>query len=252
MPSRAACSPGAGRRGMAQSMLFGRGVIALVGCAASSLELTNSAAYSTLSHMKHLRDLLVLLVGLAVAGVAVGCWHRRAVAEQSGDVPPETKHEQARSPIAPSVVPSTGEEGGVAFTLYFPSREYVETGKDSVDRLVAESITLEPALVNAGNDRVATALLQALGRGPTSAAALPVIPARIQIRSVHVRERIAELDLARAGLSGGSLEEQLLVQSIVRTLTQLPELHAVRFLVDGKPTETLMGHVSTAQPLRAP
>jgi germination protein M len=234
---------------MAQSMLVGRGVLALVGCAASSLELTNSAAYSTLSHMKHLRDLLVLLLALAVAGVAVGCWHRRA--EQSGGVPPETKHEQARSPIAPSTVPRTGEEGGVAFTLYFPSREYVETGRDSVDRLIAESITLEPALVAAGNDRVAAALLQALGRGPTSAAALPVIPARIQIRSVHVRERIAELDLARAGLSGGSLEEQLFVQSIVRTLTQLPELHAVRFLVDGKPTETLMGHVSTARPLRA-
>lgn len=41
------------------------------------------------------------------------------------------------------------------------------------------------------------------------------------------------------------------MQSIVRTLTQLPELHAVRFPWKEKPTETLMGHVSTAQPLTA-
>lgn len=213
--------------------------------------MTSSAAYPTLSPMRRSRDLLVLLVALVVAGLAVGCWHRGAVAEEPGGVPPETQHEQAGSPSAPSTVPRTGEEGGVAFTLYFPSREYVETGNDSVDRLVAESVTLEPALVAAGDDRVVTALLEALRKGPTSATAVPVIPARIQFRSVRVRERIAELDLARAGLNGGSLEEQLFVQSIVRTLTQLPELHAVRFLVEGKPTETLMGHVSTAQPLTA-
>jgi spore germination protein GerM len=133
--------------------------------------------------------------------------------------------------------------------LYFANREYVETGNDSLERLVAESITIDPALVAGGNDGLATALLQALDRNPRSSAALPVIPARIQIRSVHVREGIAELDLARAGLSGGSLEEQLFVHSIVRTLTQIPEVHAVRFLVEGKPTETLMGHMSTAQPL---
>jgi len=141
--------------------------------------------------------------------------------------------------------------GRVAFTLYFPSREYVETGNDSVDRLVAESIMLEPALAAAGNDRLAAVLLRALGRGPTSAAAVSAIPPRIQIRGVQVREGIAELDLVRAGLSGSSLEEQLFVRSTVQTLTRLPGLHAVRFLVEGRKTDTLMGHVSTAQPITA-
>lgn len=194
----------------------------------------------------------MLLVALAAAaGVAFGFWYWRADVEAPGAAPAEPKPAHARSPITPPGVPSGGGEGRTAFTLYFPSREYVETGQEGVDRLVAERITLEPALAAAGDDRLATALLEALRKGPTSSAALPVIPARIQMRGVRVREGIAELDFARAGLSGGSLEEQLIVDSIVRTLTQLPELHAVRFIVEGKPAETLMGHVSTAQPIAA-
>lgn len=201
--------------------------------------------------MQRSREMLLVLVALAaVAGVAVGVWRWR-VAELPAIAPPGAKREQANAPLAPSAEPSAGGVARVAFTLYFPSREYVETGKDSVDRLVAETIMLEPALAAAGNDRLAAALLRALGRGPTSAAALPAIPARIQIRSVQVREGIAELDLARAGLSGSSLEEELLVRSTVQTLTRLPGLHSVMFLVEGRKTDTLMGHVSTAQPLTA-
>lgn len=200
--------------------------------------------------MRRSLKLLVLLLAVAAAvGVAVGVRHWQAVAEEPGAAPPEAKHEPAKPPIAPSAVPGAGGENNVSLTLYFPNRAYVESGNESLERLVTESITFESALAAAGNDRLAAALLQALGRGPTSAAALPAIPERIQLRGVHVRAGIAELDLARAGLSGGSLEERLLVQSIVRTLTQLPEVRAVRFLVEGKPTETLMGHVSTARPL---
>lgn len=218
----------------------------------ASLTLTNSVAYSTLTHMKRSREVPVLPVALAVAAVvAVGFWYWRAAAGAPDAAPPRANSEPATPAIAPSAVPSAGGASRVAFTLYFANREYVETGKESLDRLVAESILLEPALAAAGNDRLANALLSALGRGPTSASALAVIPARIQIRSIHVREGIAELDLARAGLNGGSLEEQLLVQSIVRTLTQLPGLRGVRFLVEGKKTETLMGHVSIAQPIMA-
>jgi len=76
-------------------------------------------------------------------------------------------------------------------------------------------------------------------------------PARNERALAELVVGTRQMASARAGLSGGSLEEQLLVDSIVRTLTRLPELHAVRFLVDGKQVETLMGHVSTAQPISA-
>jgi spore germination protein GerM len=203
--------------------------------------------------MKCMLEPPALLVALtAAAGVTLGACHQPTVGGQSTKAPAAAKHEPTSPPATPSAGPDAETEARVSFTLYFANREYVETGNDRLDRLVAEPVALEPVTAAGGNDSLAAALLQALGGGPTSAAALPVIPARIQIRSVQVREGVAELDLAREGLSGGSLEEQLFVASIVRTLTQLPEVRAVRFLVEGKPTETLMGHVSTAQPLSTP
>jgi spore germination protein GerM len=41
----------------------------------------------------------------------------------------------------------------------------------------------------------------------------------------------------------------LLVKSIVRTLTGVPQVRAVQFLVEGKAPETLMGHVTTTKPI---
>lgn len=190
-----------------------------------------------------------LPAALALAGV-VGACQQPAVAREPSTAPAATKH-QPSSPAPAPAAPSEETKGPVAFTLYFASREYVETGNDRLHRWLTEPIALDPETAAEDNDHLAAMLLLALGRGPASAHALPVIPARIQVRSVHVREGVAELDLASEGLNGGSLEEQFLVDSIVRTLTQLPEVHAVRFLVEGKPTQTLMGHVSTAQPLSA-
>lgn len=131
--------PTAMLRATSTASLFRRSIH---GCTATSLGLTNSAAYTTLSHMKRSRDLLVLLL-------------RK----------PRTRGDGTRERRTPG----------------------------------AESITLEPALVATENDGVASALLQALRKGPTSAAAVPVIPARIQIRSVHLRDKIAELDLLARG-----------------------------------------------------
>lgn len=195
---------------------------------------------------------LLLLTALVVAvGAAIGLWRWRAPAEAPTAAPPQAKSDPTESPSVPSAVPVPGaaDDARVAFTVYFPSRQYVETGNESLERLVAEPVRLEPALAAAGSDRIAAALLQALRSEPKSAAALPAFPDRVQIRSVHVRSGVAEIDLARVGLSGSSLEEQLFVRSIVRTLTRLPDVNAVRFLVEGKQAETLMGHVSILQPL---
>jgi hypothetical protein len=139
----------------------------------------------------------------------------------------------------------------VQLTIYFPSRRYVESGDESLPHLEAERRKLEVADADAGIDTLATAALAALKAGPKSAAATLAIPERLVIRHVHVRDGIAYVDFSRAGLSGGSLEETLLVKSIVRTLTGVPEVRAVQFLVEGKAPETLMGHVTTTKPISA-
>jgi spore germination protein GerM len=49
---------------------------------------------------------------------------------------------------------------------------------------------------------------------------------------------------------GGSLNERLTIYTIVEALTfNLPAIHAVQMLVDGKEVETLAGHVDLRRPL---
>jgi spore germination protein GerM len=137
----------------------------------------------------------------------------------------------------------------VQLTVYFPSRRYVESGDETLPRLVAETVELDVADAGASVDTLARALLAALEAGPKSAAATQAIPERLVIRQVHVRDGVAYVDFSRAGLSGGSLEEALLVKTIVRTLAGVPQVRAVQFLVEGKTPETLMGHVTTTKPI---
>lgn len=55
-------------------------------------------------------------------------------------------------------------------------------------------------------------------------------------------------DEARLGAPG----EKLLVDSLLKTLFQFPEVHAIQLLVDGEAIESLMGHVELTHPFTRP
>jgi spore germination protein GerM len=152
-----------------------------------------------------------------------------------------------RASAEPSIATTVSPGKAAEVTLYFPNRRYIESGDESIEQTLGERYKLE--LDATDPNAVAKAALDALKAGPKSTAAAPAIPDRVIIRHVEVRDGFARVDFLRAGLSGGSLEEKLLVKSIVQTLTQLPQVRAVQFLIEGKAPETLMGHVSTAEPI---
>ena len=202
---------------------------------------------------------VVVLVAFAVSGGAFACRSRASSATRSGlsdgasrSATPSAASASATSPSASvSAAPTVPAREVAPLTVYFPSKRYVETGDESLPRLVSERHELDLADAGAGADARARALLSALDTQPKSDAATRAIPERLDIRSVDVRDGVAYVDFSRAGLSGGSLEETLLVEAIVRTLTALPDVRAVQFLVDGKVRETLMGHVTTTKPITA-
>ena len=100
--------------------------------------------------MQRSREMLVLWVALAAAGtVTLGCSHGRAAPEAPSAVPPPANPPPAESPEVPAEAASAEGEARAVFTLYFASREYVETGQESAERLIAETITLETALAAA-------------------------------------------------------------------------------------------------------
>ncbi|MBA3913206.1 MAG: GerMN domain-containing protein [Acidobacteriales bacterium] len=91
-------------------------------------------------------------------------------------------------------------------------------------------------------------LLRAVLNAYLDPASLHKIPPGSEVRNVFLVESgLAVVDL-NAVLANehrsGILVEELTVASLVQTLaSNLPEVHRVRFLVDGKPRDTLAGHV---------
>jgi len=80
------------------------------------------------------------------------------------------------------------------------------------------------------------------------------VPAGTNVRSVFITDRgDAYVDLSRevsAAHPGGTTTELLTVYAIVDALTvNLPAVHAVQILVDGKEQDTLAGHVDLHRPL---
>ena len=80
------------------------------------------------------------------------------------------------------------------------------------------------------------------------------VPSGTALRAVYLTARgDAYVDLSREAVTahpGGTLNELLTVYTIVNALTvNLPAVHSVQILIDGKEVETLAGHVDLRQPL---
>lgn len=80
-----------------------------------------------------------------------------------------------------------------------------------------------------------------------------IFPKNAKINSVKVENGTAVVDFDKnitKGFAGGSTGEELLINSVVKTLSEFKEVKQVRFLVDGKEIETLSGHMDLSEPIK--
>lgn len=83
---------------------------------------------------------------------------------------------------------------------------------------------------------------------------IPTLPPRTELLSLQVGEDgVSKVNFSRA-LSkdhpGGSSAEMMTLYSIVNSLTyNFPEIKRVQILIDGKPAETIAGHLSLREPV---
>jgi germination protein M len=89
---------------------------------------------------------------------------------------------------------------------------------------------------------------------PVAEPLVSAVPEGTKLRTIFVTPRgDAFVDFSRelvAGHSGGSTNELLTVYTLVNALcANLPAVHSVALLVDGKQVETLAGHVDLSRPL---
>jgi len=96
--------------------------------------------------------------------------------------------------------------------------------------------------------------VQALIDGP-SGNLVPVLPRQTLLRQISVESDLVLVDFSKDLVNshpGGSLSELLTVYSLVDSLAvNFPYVRQLRILVDGKPLETIKGHVDLRSPVGA-
>jgi spore germination protein GerM len=68
-----------------------------------------------------------------------------------------------------------------------------------------------------------------------------------------VKDGLATVDFTKeltTRFVGGSTGEEMLVGSLVNTLTEFPEVTSVLILVEGKEIDTISGHLDTSVPFK--
>ncbi len=142
-----------------------------------------------------------------------------------------------------NTVDSNPEDKIMTVKLYFANNEYIMTGDDSEDSVIA--IERE---VKVGDKTIEEIILEELKNKPEDEQLTTIID-KIEILSVEIRENTAYVDVSSEDLHGSSTEESLILQQIVYSLTELKQVDQVQFLVDGSKCESLMGHIFIEEPL---
>lgn len=99
----------------------------------------------------------------------------------------------------------------------------------------------------------ARSLLDELLEGPRHPDLSPSIPKSATVRRVeYTADRGIVVDFG-GGIArdhpGGSAGELITVYSVVNTLTELPGVESVRWLIDGRVVESLAGHLDLSRPI---
>ena len=96
------------------------------------------------------------------------------------------------------------------------------------------------------------AAVEALLAGTDDKNLTAVFPKKTKLRKVSVSGGMAKVDFDKnltSGFVGGSTGEEMLVGSLVNTLTEFPEIKKVQILVEGKEIDSLSGHLDLSRPV---
>jgi spore germination protein GerM len=179
------------------------------------------------------RYIFFCILAIIAGAAALGIVHMRSatspVGSQSGDFQRGVRQHSAQT---------------TPVHLYFSDKEN--------EFLIAEERTLKhldnPVFF-------ARSIVEALIKGPQRGL-VRTIPEKTAIRAIYVtQEGICYVDLA-AGIAdlhpGGIKSELLTIYSIANSLVlNVPEVEAVKILVNGKESATLAGHIDLQVPLKA-
>jgi hypothetical protein len=177
-----------------------------------------------------------LLAVIILSAAIVGC----GVQDKPGNNPENKPDNNPGSTVAPTASPSPEPTPALnerEAIIYLTDVELSETVEHSVKLTYGEDIDLVKATLaelqkDAGENEL-------------------VLWKPIEIKSVELADGLVTLDIhlpdeARLGAPG----EQLVLETLQKTLFQFDFVQAIELLVDGAKIETLMGHVELEHPMK--
>jgi spore germination protein GerM len=194
-----------------------------------------------------LKKYILCMLALAILLVAGGCdpQGEKQTPSSSSSSSSSSAVSSSGSPASSGSSASTGakpvETKELTVKVYYPN--------DEGERLVAVSRKVK---VSDGTDKY-TAALKSLMEGTKEQGQSTIIPRQVKLRSVKVKDGVATVDFSGDIIKhfvGGSTGEEMLVGSVVNTLTEFPEVTSVRILIDGNPVESLAGHMDLTMPIK--
>ena len=182
-----------------------------------------------------LKSILVLALTLLCAMVLAGCDEQKQGEAGSKTV---VSSSSGSSSSSSSSSQSGSKAQLVNIKVYYPDEN--ATGLVAVEKSIKDT------------DNRYQAAVEALMAGTEKKGLANVFPKKAKLLQVTVSGKVAKVDFSRElqkNLVGGSTGEEMLVGSVVNTLTEFPEIQKVQILVDGQEVETLSGHMDLSQPL---
>jgi len=187
--------------------------------------------------MKIMKSMLALFMLLMLL-LAVGCGSddkSKGADTSAADKPAATDKKDAGTKNG-----AAKQAEKIGIKVYYPD--------DNGMKLVAETRMVETT--QDGKYKVA---MESLLSGTKAKGVVTIIPKKAKLKSVAVKDGIATVDFSEdlvKNFAGGSTGEEMLVGSIVNTLTEFPEVKSVQILLEGKKVDSLAGHLDTSKPLK--
>ncbi|BAL83686.1 hypothetical protein SELR_19780 [Selenomonas ruminantium subsp. lactilytica TAM6421] len=188
--------------------------------------------------MKKLRALLLVLLTITML-CAAGCSDDNKKNSSDIDDSPIVATDKNKVPTNVQDKDKNVAKGKLTVKVYYPDEQGL--------KLVPVQKT-----VKTGSDDKYTATLKALLEGTKEKGLATIVPKQAKIKSVKVQGDTAFVDFDDNLIKkfiGGSTGEEMLVGSIVNTLTEFEEIKKVQLLVEGKKIESLSGHLDLTKPV---
>ena len=166
----------------------------------------------------------------------VGCGSDDTTKNTPPSPPPNVTDPQNPDPVEP--VPAET----VKVTMYFPTSD--ATGLAPTERTIN--------VTKAASEEVIAGMFKEFANPPSGLVA--PLPKDTKLLNVKIKDGIATLNLSqsfRENFEGGATGEEMVLYSIVNSLTTLADVNSVEFLLEGELKAAILGGLDTSTPVTA-